>query len=84
MKKKPLDEDLGKKIFGEKDDLFKPSKQVNKFTKSQYRRATFHLLPEQIKDIKFIAFHRDKNISEIAREAFAEYIKNNLDAIVNK
>jgi uncharacterized protein (UPF0305 family) len=77
MKQKPLSEKSIEDLFGKKDDLFKPSKQVNKSTKGKYKRATFHLLLSQIKDIKAIAFHNDKDISEVAREAFAEYISRN-------
>ena len=71
MKTGPLSAGTSKNIFGEKDVLFKPSKQVYN---SRYKRATFHLLPGQIKDIKAIAFYSDKDISEVVREALQEYI----------
>jgi len=81
-KKKPLPDDLGAELFGdqpEKDNIFRTTKKQKFTSKQVYKRATFHLYPDQIKQIKVIAFHKDKDISEVVREALNDYISKHVN-----
>lgn len=58
------------------------SKQVNKETsKQQYKRQTYHLTEQMIKDLKVIAFFEDKNISELVRNILSDYIETNKEKL---
>jgi len=49
------------------------SKELKSKTK-QLPRATFYLYAKQIKALKLRAVHEERNISELAREAIANYL----------
>lgn len=56
------------------------SKQRDKSTSQLvYKRATFYLTLETIKQIKLLAVKRDKSISELVRETFTEYLSKQSD-----
>lgn len=59
------------------------SQQVDKLTNQQstkttsqqvYKRATYYLTPEVVKEIKLLAVKKDVNTSELVREILTEYI----------
>ena len=57
------------------------SQQRDKSPKRQkYKRITFYMEPEMIKQIKLLAIKRDIDISELGRQVFFEYLRqqNNL------
>lgn len=40
----------------------------------KYKKVTYYLNPKMTKDIKRLALERDKDISELVRQIFAEYL----------
>ena len=58
--------------------ISKPAiQQATRPTKQRYGKATYYLDPEMIKDIKRLALENDKDISELVREIFNQYLSKN-------
>jgi len=67
-------------MLGVKISAGETSRHVTKSPKRQkYKRITFYMEPEMVKQIKLLAIKRDIDISELGRQVFFEYLRQQND-----